>query len=153
MARRIAGLPLGFLLKAGMTCLGKLGGLTVPNRFFLGEADELVPVSMGQKLYEVAAEPKRLVNCPSVGQPTDRVRIRGNGCRSSHNSWTCSPAKSPTLTPSGSACAKACRCPTGSETARLSTRGCTRTYALGRSWWGFKAWRGASSLLGVARGL
>lgn len=67
MARRVTGLPLGFLLKSRMNSVGKVGGLTVPKLFFHGEADELVPVSMGRKLYEVAAEPKRLVTYPGVG--------------------------------------------------------------------------------------
>lgn len=67
MARRLTGLPLGFLLKTRMNSLGKVGGLTVPKLFFHGEADELVPVSMGRKLYEVAAEPKRFVTYPGVG--------------------------------------------------------------------------------------
>ena len=67
MARRITGLPLGFLLRSCMNSLGKVGALTVPKLFFHGEADELVPVAMGRQLYEVAAEPKRLVTYTGVG--------------------------------------------------------------------------------------
>ena len=67
MARRITGLPLGFLLRSRMNSLGKVGSLAVPKLFFHGEADELVPVAMGRQLYEAAAEPKRLVTYPGVG--------------------------------------------------------------------------------------
>lgn len=67
MARSITGLPLGFVLRTRMDSIGKIGGVTAPKLFFHGEADELVPVAMGRKLFEAASEPKRFVSYPGVG--------------------------------------------------------------------------------------
>ncbi len=67
MARRITGLPLGLLLRSRMNSRGKVSALSVPKLFCHGEADELVPVTVGRQLYEAAAEPKRLVIYPGVG--------------------------------------------------------------------------------------
>jgi fermentation-respiration switch protein FrsA (DUF1100 family) len=50
-----------------MNSLEKVGGRAVPKLFFHGEADALVPLTMGRKLYDAAIEPKRFVSNPGVG--------------------------------------------------------------------------------------
>ena len=67
MVRSVTGWPLGFLLRTRMNSIAKIGSVTVPKLFFHGETDDLVPVAMGRKLYESAAEPKRFVSYPKVG--------------------------------------------------------------------------------------
>lgn len=67
MARRLTGLPLGFLLRTRMDSINKIPAVTVPKLIFHGEADELVPFAMGQRLYQAAAEPRRFVGYPGVG--------------------------------------------------------------------------------------
>ena len=67
MVRSITGRPLGFLLRTRMNSIEKIGAVTVPKLFFHGEADDLVPVAMGRRLYEAATEPKRFVSYPKVG--------------------------------------------------------------------------------------
>lgn len=47
--------------------VGKLARVTRPVLVAHGEADEIIPVAQGRKLYEAAREPKRLIIVPGAG--------------------------------------------------------------------------------------
>jgi len=58
---RYRALPLNLLLHQRFDSLNKVPGLKLPVLFMHGTADEIVPYSMGEELFEAAPEPKRFV--------------------------------------------------------------------------------------------
>ena len=51
-------LPFSFLLPARYNNLEKIAGIRVPKLFVHGQNDEIVPLSMGRRLFAAAADPK-----------------------------------------------------------------------------------------------
>ena len=54
-------LPLGFLVTQRFDTLDRIGGVTIPVLFVHGTADNIVPFTMGERLYAAAKAPKRLL--------------------------------------------------------------------------------------------
>lgn len=59
--------PLSYLLPAHYNNLEKIGRVTVPKLIIHGKADEIIPFSMGPKLFEAAAAPKHFLPLEKVG--------------------------------------------------------------------------------------
>ena len=57
-------LPVRWLLRYRYDSIAKVGHLGCPKLFFHGEDDGLIPLDMGRRLYEAAAEPKRFIETP-----------------------------------------------------------------------------------------
>ena len=57
-------LPVRWLLRYRYDSIDKVGQLTCPKLFFHGEDDELIPLEVGRRLYQAAAEPKQFVQTP-----------------------------------------------------------------------------------------
>ena len=51
-------LPLYLLVRTKYDSLSKIGGLSSPILILHGDKDEIVPISQGRKLYDMATEPK-----------------------------------------------------------------------------------------------
>jgi len=66
VARRHYG-PLGALAGNRFDCLARVGRLSVPVLFAHGDRDEIVPFELGQRLYEAAPEPRRLLRLAGAG--------------------------------------------------------------------------------------
>ncbi|MGD2127217.1 MAG: alpha/beta hydrolase [Desulfobacteraceae bacterium] len=54
-------------LPANYNNLNKIGRITVPKLFIHGDADEIVPFSMGERLFEVARAPKYFLRLEGAG--------------------------------------------------------------------------------------
>jgi fermentation-respiration switch protein FrsA (DUF1100 family) len=55
------------LLPAHYNNVAKIGRVSVPKLFIHGDADGIVPFSMGKRLYDAAAEPKRFLRLKGAG--------------------------------------------------------------------------------------
>lgn len=65
-----------FLVRTQFASLDKVGRLTLPKLFVHGNADELVPLAMGRRLYDAAAPPKAFYEVPGADH-NDLVYIGG----------------------------------------------------------------------------
>lgn len=61
MARRLYPSLPSWMMSVKFDSLSKVGKITVPKLFLYSRQDEVVPFSMGHKLYEVAANPKSFI--------------------------------------------------------------------------------------------
>ncbi|MDZ7269125.1 MAG: alpha/beta hydrolase [candidate division KSB1 bacterium] len=67
MARLMfGGLPMGWLTSMKWASREKVAQLTLPKLFLHGDRDEVVPYSLGQKLFAAAAHPKHFVTLTGV---------------------------------------------------------------------------------------
>jgi fermentation-respiration switch protein FrsA (DUF1100 family) len=57
-------LPVGLLCRYRYESIGKVPRVRCPKLFFHGSGDELIPIEIGRRLYEAAAEPKRFIETP-----------------------------------------------------------------------------------------
>lgn len=65
MARMIyGGLPVHLLLSVRFDNEGRIGKLSMPLLVIHGEADTVIPIAMGRRVFEAAPEPKRLLAVP-----------------------------------------------------------------------------------------
>jgi uncharacterized protein len=60
-------LPLHWIARRQFRSLDKVGGLDLPKLFIHGEEDGTLPVELGRRLFEAAAEPKELYLVPHAG--------------------------------------------------------------------------------------
>ena len=60
-------LPVGLILTQNFDTLSKIGEVKVPVLITHGTRDSIVPVQMGQRLYEAANSPKRFVRVEGAG--------------------------------------------------------------------------------------
>ncbi|MEO5372908.1 MAG: alpha/beta hydrolase [Alphaproteobacteria bacterium] len=60
-------LPVGLLLKDRYDSLARIGAIRVPLLVVHGEADTVVPIAHGRRLFAAAATPKQAVWLPDVG--------------------------------------------------------------------------------------
>lgn len=60
-------IPLHLIARNGFRSIGKVGEITVPKLFIHGTEDETVPLEIGRRLYEAAAEPKELYVVEGAG--------------------------------------------------------------------------------------
>jgi hypothetical protein len=60
-------MPIPWLLHQRFESLTKIRGLQIPSLFIHGTADETVPVTMGETLYQMAIAPKQLLIVPGAG--------------------------------------------------------------------------------------
>ena len=60
-------LPVGVLLKDSYLSRDYIGKVHVPLFILHGEADQIVPVSMGREMFALANEPKDIVTLPGAG--------------------------------------------------------------------------------------
>lgn len=60
-------LPAGLFLTDIYNSAALISGIRVPLLIVHGEEDDVVPVSMGRKLFELANEPKKIVTFPAAG--------------------------------------------------------------------------------------
>jgi fermentation-respiration switch protein FrsA (DUF1100 family) len=68
MAKRTVPLiPLGALLRTKFDSLSKIDGISAPLLILHGDRDEMVPIELGQQLYEAANEPKEFYTIPGAG--------------------------------------------------------------------------------------
>lgn len=59
--------PLKFLIKSKYDAIDRVPTLTIPKLFLHGTEDEIVPYSMGRKLFTAAAEPKEFYDIKGAG--------------------------------------------------------------------------------------
>jgi hypothetical protein len=77
MARaRFPGMPLHLVASNRYRSLDKVKRLSIPKLFIHGTSDETVPYTLGQRLYEHAAEPKEWYSVPHAGH-NDVYRFGG----------------------------------------------------------------------------
>ena len=68
MARaRFPGWPLHLIANNQFDSLGKVPELNLPKLFLHGASDETIPISLGERLFEHAAEPKEWYAVPRAG--------------------------------------------------------------------------------------
>lgn len=68
MAKRVVPLvPIGALLRTKFDSLSKIDGISAPLLILHGDRDEVVPIELGQQLYEAANEPKEFYTIPGAG--------------------------------------------------------------------------------------
>ncbi len=60
------GLPVGLLMTMKLDNIGRINETDAPLLIIHGESDEVIPFSMGQKLYESAPEPKTFLPVPGA---------------------------------------------------------------------------------------
>lgn len=60
-------IPVRLLMRNRLDSLSKIGDYHGPLLICHGDADEIIPLSMGQRLFEAANEPKRFVLLPGLG--------------------------------------------------------------------------------------
>lgn len=60
-------IPVRLLMRNRLDSLSKIGDYRRPLLMCHGDADEIIPLSMGQRLFEAANEPKRFVLLPGLG--------------------------------------------------------------------------------------
>ncbi|PIQ96278.1 MAG: peptidase, partial [Nitrospinae bacterium CG11_big_fil_rev_8_21_14_0_20_56_8] len=51
--------PLGWAIRSRLDAMERIPRVRIPKLFLHGTLDEVVPYSLGRKLYEAAGEPKR----------------------------------------------------------------------------------------------
>jgi len=59
--------PVHLITRNGFRSIDKVGALDMPKLFIHGSADETVPLEVGRRLYEAAAEPKELLVVEGAG--------------------------------------------------------------------------------------
>lgn len=59
--------PLKFLLKSKYNAIGTVASVNMPKLFLHGAEDDLVPISMGRKLFDAAREPKEFYSIKGAG--------------------------------------------------------------------------------------
>lgn len=57
-------LPVRWILTHRFESIDKVGGIKCPKLFLHGSDDELIPIDLGRRLYEAAAEPKQFIETP-----------------------------------------------------------------------------------------
>ena len=67
MARSAFGIPLGALVGSRWDSMSKIVRVRCPILFFHGDRDEVVPFSLGRRLYEAAPEPKAFETIGGAG--------------------------------------------------------------------------------------
>lgn len=67
MARHHFWIPLPGSLAKRLNALGEIKALTMPKLFIHGDEDDIVPIGLGQRLYEAAPGPKRFVTISEAG--------------------------------------------------------------------------------------
>ncbi len=60
-------LPIGGMLKTRYDSLAKIGKVRLPLLIMHGDRDNIVPFKQGQRLYEIANEPKTFYTIPNAG--------------------------------------------------------------------------------------
>jgi len=65
--RRFPWVPADLLLSDRFDSIDRIAAIAAPLLIFHGGEDDLIPVGLGQKLFEAAREPKRLVIYPHAG--------------------------------------------------------------------------------------
>ncbi len=67
------GLPVDLLMTLKLDNIGRINETDVPILIIHGESDNVIPFSMGQKLYESAPEPKRFLKVPGADHSDNYV--------------------------------------------------------------------------------
>lgn len=68
MARRMfGGLPMGWLVRSRFPVAEWVGERRTPLLVIHGDADDVVPLELGRRVYRAASEPRRLVVLPGTG--------------------------------------------------------------------------------------
>jgi fermentation-respiration switch protein FrsA (DUF1100 family) len=60
-------LPVRIMMRTGLNSIGKIRAVRAPKLFIHGDADEIIPIDLGRKLFEAAPEPKEFVTIPQAG--------------------------------------------------------------------------------------
>lgn len=61
MVRHATGVPIGFLVPERWDSASKIGAVRCPKLFIHGDPDHIVPFALGERLFNLAAQPKRFV--------------------------------------------------------------------------------------------
>ena len=61
-------LPVRLLLTYRYESIDKVSRIRCPKLFIHGRDDELIPITMGRRLFEAAAEPKQFLETPGTGE-------------------------------------------------------------------------------------
>ena len=67
MARRVVPLIPGFVLRVKFDSLSRIRSIKAPILFIHGDADDIVPIELGRRLYREASEPKKFYAIPGAG--------------------------------------------------------------------------------------
>ena len=75
-ADQLLGPPLGLTLRGRFDSAAKISGVRVPLLFIHGERDNVIPIALGRRLYELAPEPKSWTSLANAGH-NDTVELGG----------------------------------------------------------------------------
>lgn len=76
VARGMIGAPLAYLLRGRFDSASKVGQIRAPLLFFHGDRDRIIDPALGQRLFELAPEPKQFETISGAGH-NDTVEVGG----------------------------------------------------------------------------
>jgi len=76
VVRSVMGAPVAFLVRGQFDSARKIGKIRSPLLFFHGDQDEIIDLSLGRRLFELAPEPKQFETISGAGH-NDTVQVGG----------------------------------------------------------------------------